>query len=181
MVRAAALGTVTSTSGGWDASRNRVIRALMVSSAMPVTCGIPNPAGAASKYCGAGSGVSRVPPKRASTEATRSFSKMPAAPFMKRSSHSFGGSVSELSRDGLAKLVGVQPDSATARVKSASAESTASIGTGLSTPPSTSSRPFTMIGVIAPGMATEARIATSTGPEVNHTSRRAPRSVATAV
>ena len=66
-------------------------------------------------------------------------------------------------------------------VKSASTAATASTGTGLSTPPSTSSRPFTMIGVITPGIATEARIATSTGPEVNQTSRRAPRSVATAV
>ena len=79
------------------------------------------------------------------------------------------------------KLRPGSPASSTAKVKSAPEPITGSIGTGFSTPPSTSSRPFTMIGVITPGMATEARIATSTGPEVNQTSRRAPISVATAV
>jgi len=38
-----------------------------------------------------------------------------------------------------------------------------------------------MIGVIRLGIAIEARMATSTGPLVNQTSRRLPRSVATAV
>lgn len=69
----------------------------------------------------------------------------------------------------------------TATVRSASTPITGSIGTGLRTPPSTSSRPLTMIGVISAGMATDARMATSTGPDVNQTSRRAPMSVATAV
>ena len=66
-------------------------------------------------------------------------------------------------------------------MKSASTPITGSIGTGFITPPSTSSRPLTMIGVTTPGIATDARIATSTGPEVNHTSRCAPTSAATAV
>src|SRR5450759_5392058 len=68
-----------------------------------------------------------------------------------------------------------------ASVKSASTPMTGSIGTGLSTPPSTSRRPFTMIGVIIAGIAIDALIAVSSGPLVNHTSRRAPRSLATAV
>jgi hypothetical protein len=40
---------------------------------------------------------------------------------------------------------------------------------------------LTTIGVMTPGIATDARIAVLTGPRWNHTSRRAPRSVATAV
>jgi hypothetical protein len=79
------------------------------------------------------------------------------------------------------KSRGDQPESDTATTRSASTAVTASTGTGLSNPPSASRRPFTMMGAITPGIATEARIATSTGPEVNHTSRRAPRSVAIAV
>jgi len=54
-------------------------------------------------------------------------------------------------------------------------------GRGLSRPPSTSTRPSTTAGVNRPGIAKEARIAGMRGPRWNHTSRRAARSVATAV
>ena len=81
----------------------------------------------------------------------------------------------------LLKLRGLSPASTTAMVKSASTPVTGSIGTGFSTAPSTSNRPLTMIGVIMPGIAIDARMATSSGPLWNHTSRRAPMSVATAV
>ena len=107
---------------------------------------------------------------------------MPAAVRRNWSSHSTGGRGSEVALAGVAlKSRGVQPDNEMARVKSAGTAATASTGNGFSKPPSASSRPLTMIGAIAPGIATEALIATSTGPAVNQTSRRAPRSVATAV
>ena len=55
------------------------------------------------------------------------------------------------------------------------------MGIGFIMPPSASSRPLSMTGVMKLGRAIEARIATSTGPRWNHTSLREIRSVATAV
>ena len=66
-------------------------------------------------------------------------------------------------------------------VRSDSAEAVGSIGTGFIRPPSASNRPFMSTGVMTPGIATEARTAESNGPRWNQTSRRARRSVATAV
>jgi len=112
----------------------------------------------------------------------KSFSQTPAAVRRKRSSHSFGGRCAAVSRVGeLPKWWAFSPLRLMASVKSASTPMTGSIGTGLSTPPSTSRRPFTMIGVIIAGIAIDALIAVSSGPLVNQTSRRAPRSLATAV
>ena len=54
-------------------------------------------------------------------------------------------------------------------------------GTGFIRAPSASKRPLSMTGVIRLGMAIETRIATSTGPLWNQTSRRATMSVVTAV
>ena len=73
------------------------------------------------------------------------------------------------------------PESDTAMVRSAEAAAVGSMGIGLMRPPSTSTRPLMTAGVMTPGMAIEARIACSTGPRWNHTSRRALMSVATAV
>ncbi len=85
-------------------------------------------------------------------------------------------------RSGVEVPLGLRiPDRETAMVRSALAAAVGSIGTGLMRPPSTSRRPLMLIGVITPGMAIEARIACTTGPRWNHTSRRALRSVATAV
>ena len=69
----------------------------------------------------------------------------------------------------------------TATVRSAGAPSRASTGTGLSRPPSASRRPPTTTGVNTLGMPMEARIAVTTEPRWNHTSRRMSRSAATAV
>ena len=69
----------------------------------------------------------------------------------------------------------------TATVRSDITAAVGSMGTGFIRPPSTSSRPSTTIGVTRLGIATEARTAVATGPRWNHTSRRALRSVATAV
>jgi hypothetical protein len=53
-------------------------------------------------------------------------------------------------------------------------------GTGLTRPPSTSSSPSRSTGANTPGMAIEARTASSTWPSRSHTSRPEPSSVATA-
>ena len=73
------------------------------------------------------------------------------------------------------------PSKVTATVRSATEEASTLTGTWLETPPSTSRRPLSAIGGNTPGIAIEARSAGSIGPELNHTSRRAHRSVATAV
>ena len=69
----------------------------------------------------------------------------------------------------------------TASSRSLSTGASGSSGTGLVTPPSMISRPPTSAGVTTLGIANEARTATSAGPLLNHTSRRALRSVPTAV
>ena len=73
------------------------------------------------------------------------------------------------------------PDRETAIVRSAEVAAVGSMGIGLMRPPSTRTRPLMTAGVMTPGIAMEARIACSTGPRWNHTSRRALMSVATAV
>ncbi|BBZ42722.1 hypothetical protein MPRM_00030 [Mycobacterium parmense] len=55
------------------------------------------------------------------------------------------------------------------------------IGAGRGCPPSASRRPSISCGAITPGIAMDARIASSTGPRWNHTDFPANRSVATAV
>ena len=69
----------------------------------------------------------------------------------------------------------------TATTWSARAAVTGATGTGSSSPPSTSTRPFKVTGVMNDGMAEDARMATSSGPRWNQTSRWASRSTATAV
>lgn len=78
-------------------------------------------------------------------------------------------------------LRGVRPDSVTATVSSAGVPSSGSIGTGLTRPPSASSRPLIMTGVMALGMAMDARIARRSGPRWNRDSLREVMPVATAV
>ncbi len=66
-------------------------------------------------------------------------------------------------------------------VTSAPAARIGASGSGSRIPPSASTRPLSTYGVITPGIAMDARIATSTGPRWNQTDRPAARSVATAV
>jgi len=73
------------------------------------------------------------------------------------------------------------PDSETATVTSDCAAVVGSTGSGFTRAPSASRRPCSITGVITLGMAMDARIATSTGPSWNQTSRRLPMSAATAV
>ena len=113
---------------------------------------------------------------------TRSESSTSAALRRSREVHSSRGRCSDDSLTGVAVAPTARmPESDTAIVRSASAAAVGSIGIGLMRPPSTSTRPLMTAGVMTPGMAIEARIAFSTGPRWNHTSRRALMSVATAV
>ena len=66
-------------------------------------------------------------------------------------------------------------------VRSALTAAIGAIGSGSRIPPSASSRPPTTCGAITPGMAIDARIASSTGPRCSHTDLPVNRSVATAV
>ena len=77
--------------------------------------------------------------------------------------------------------VGVWAVALTASTMSALTETVGMIGSGFSSPPSTSTWPLSWTGVMMPGTAIEARIARSSGPLWNHTSRWRLRSVATAV
>ena len=81
----------------------------------------------------------------------------------------------------LAAAVGLVPLRLTAMVRSAFTAAIGAIGSGSRMPPSASSRPSRMCGVITPGMAMDARIAASTGPRCSHTDLPAIRSVVTAV
>lgn len=113
---------------------------------------------------------------------TRSDSSTSAALRRSRVVHSSRGTGSD---DSLTGVVGPpvarMPDRETAIVRSAEAAAVGSMGMGLMRPPSTRTRPLMTAGVMTPGIAMDARIACSTGPRWNHTSRRALMSVATAV
>ena len=66
-------------------------------------------------------------------------------------------------------------------VRSALTAAIGAIGSGSRMPPSASSRPSMTCGAMTPGIAIDARIASSTGPRCNHTDLPASRSVHTAV
>ncbi len=128
------------------------------------------------------SGTSLACAKRPVIERTRSDSSTSEAPRRSRLVHSSRGRCSDEALTGVAVAPTARmPDSDTATVRSASTAAVGSIGMGLMRPPSTSTRPLMTAGVMTPGMAMEARMARSTGPCWNHTSRRALMSVATAV
>ena len=76
---------------------------------------------------------------------------------------------------------GSSPDRLIAMVASAMTAAIGAIGIGSRMPPSASSRPFRTWGEITPGIAIDARMASSTGPRCNHTDLPVIRSVATEV
>ena len=94
-----------------------------------------------------------------------------------RFSQSVEGLVSRSPRD----ISGSSPPRLTAIVASAGAAAIGAIGIGSRIPPSASNRPSSTCGVITPGMAIDARIASSTGPRCIHTDLPVIRSVATEV
>ena len=79
------------------------------------------------------------------------------------------------------RVTGSSPDRLTAIVASALAAVIGAIGSGSRIPPSASNRPPSTWGVMTPGIAIDARIASSTGPCCIHTDLPVIRSVATEV
>ena len=114
--------------------------------------------------------TSSIHPPKSMPPASRSRSRASSC-----SACSGGSSSSRVTGRGLCAVT------LTAITKSARAETVGMIGSGLSRPPSTSTCSPRCTGVITPGTAMEARIASSSGPLWNHTSRWRVRSVATVV
>ena len=124
----------------------------------------------------------RVSAKRSRTLRVSSRSRTWEALRRNRSAHSSDGRTADVSWAGtLPSPDCCPPDRETATVTSARVATVAAMGTGFMIPPSASSRPLSMTGVMMLGRAIDARTATSTGPSWNQTSLRASRSVATAV